>query len=199
MTWRNVLLPYIRSFSSHLREPGLLSYSSTWCSIRGHVERWMEMKLWKKGIVTSNHYKHHEVEWIVDFYHSQYTLRGYDKPTVVLCVHHLIVEEIFLISEKPKHAQVEGMLDFVQKFHSAVFSLGLIAWNKNWSFLNLYKQYWMSSCSTCLIYNSDTSMSLVMDLIALEESLPIVAWISSINSRVFFSYQNDQREFYEQL
>ena len=39
--------------------------------------------------------------------------------------------------------------------------------DKNWPFFILYEKYRMSSCTTCLIRNSNTPMSLVMDLIDL--------------------------------
>ena len=39
----------------------------------------------------------------------------------------------------------------------------------------------MSSCTTCLIRNSDITMSLAMNLINLVGSLSIIAWISPTN------------------
>ena len=57
----------------------------------------------------------------------------------------------------------------------AAFLLSSMACNKDWAFLILYEKYWMSSCSTSLIRNSDTSMSLPIDLLDLLGSLSIMA------------------------
>ena len=63
-------------------------------------------------------------------------------------------------------------------------------------FLFLCEKNRMSSCITCLIRDSDSPMSLFMDLIDSLGSISIIAWISPKNSG-FFSHQNDQSEFFE--
>ena len=58
---------------------------------------------------------------------------------------------------------------------------------------HLDEKYRVSSCTICLIRNSDTPISLAMVLINLLGSLPTIAWISQKNSGVIF-FQNNQRE-----
>ena len=72
----------------------------------------------------------------------------------------------------------------------AVWSF-FLACDKNWPFLISYKKYWMSSCTTCLIRNSDIPMSLVIDLIGLLGSLSVIAWISPTNQRVLIRMISD--------
>ena len=123
------------------------------------------------------------------FHHDRYVLLGQSKSTAVLWFYHLTLAEIFLIWEKPMHVQLEGILQLVQKIN---FFLYFMTCDKNWPFLILYKKYRMSSCTTCLIRNSNTPMSLAMDLIDLQGSMLIMASISPTNSGVLFSYQNNQ-------
>ena len=90
-----------------------------------------------------------------------------NKLTVVHWVHHLMLTEIFLIWEKSNQVWLNG--------NACVCSYGLQhdlsccpSWSvikkNNWPFLILYVKYWMSSCTTCLIRNSDIPMSLVINL-----------------------------------
>ena len=55
----------------------------------------------------------------------------------------------------------------------------------------------MSSCTLCLIRNSDTPMFLAIDMINLLGSLPIMALISPMN--LFLFYQNNQSLVSKQL
>ena len=95
------------------------------------------------------------------------------------------------------------MLEFFQKlfnsfysFSAGSFFLSLMARDKKRPFQILYKKYWIYSCITCLIRNSDTSMSLAMDLIDLLRSLSIMAWISAMNSRVLFLSEKSEWDFW---
>ena len=78
---------------------------------------------WKHTItIVSDNPKHSDVDWVFGFHHYCYILWRQTKLTVVLWVDHLILAEIFLIWEKPKHIQLEGKLELVQKLCNAVFS-----------------------------------------------------------------------------
>ena len=48
------------------------------------------------------------VGWVFAFHQYRYILWGQSEPTVVLWVHNLVLAEIFLIWEKPKHVRLEG-------------------------------------------------------------------------------------------
>ena len=99
--------------------------------------------------------------WLVGFHQFRNILWKQSKPRVIMWVHHLILAKIFLIWIKM--LLVVRMLEFVQKLFSAIFPLVFMACDKN--FLILYEYYWISACTTCLIRNSFTPMSLAMDLI----------------------------------
>ena len=70
-----------------------------------------------------------------------------------------------------------------------------MACDKNWSFFILYEKYWMSSCTTCLMRNSDILISLAMALINLLRSLSIMAWISPRNPGVLFLSEWSECDF----
>ena len=59
---------------------------------------------------------------------------------VILWVHHLILAEIFLIWEKIKHVQLEGIFEFIQSFLVQFFVLSFMGCDKNWPFLILYEK-----------------------------------------------------------
>ena len=61
------------------------------------------------------------------------------------------------------------------------FLLSFMACDKNWLFLIFYEKCQMSSCTSCLIRHSDTSISLTMDLIDLLGLLSIIACILFTN------------------
>ena len=87
--------------------------------------------------IANDHLKHHDVNWMFSFHQYQYI--GQKKPMVVLWVHHQVLAEIFLFWEKPKHVQLERMLEFVQKLCSTVL-LSFMVSKKNCHFLILYKK-----------------------------------------------------------
>ena len=62
------------------------------------------------------------------------------------------------------------------------FLLFFTVWDENWRFFILYEKYRNCACSSGLTRNSETPLSLVMDLIDFLESLSIIAWISPRNS-----------------
>ena len=77
---------------------------------------------WKHNItIPSDHPKYDNVDWMYGFYHDRYIELEQSKPTNVLWVHDLITAKFFLIKEKSKRVQLEGMFEFVEKLFSAVF------------------------------------------------------------------------------
>ena len=100
--------------------------------------------------------------------------------------------EFFLILEKSKHVQLEGDVWFWSK----AFLFTMMAWDKNWVILILYEKYWMSSCTTCLIRNSNIPMSLAMDLINLLRSLSVMDWSSTTNSEILFFQERSEWVFW---
>ena len=58
-------------------------------------------------------------------------------------------------------------LSLLKSFTAQSFLYSFMACDKNWPFCILYEKYQISSYTTCLIRNSDTPMSLAMDLIDL--------------------------------
>ena len=64
--------------------------------------------------------------------------------------------------------------------------LSFMAYDKNWPVFILCEKYQMSSCTICLIGNSDTPMSLAMDPIDLLGLLSIMVSISPINLWILF-------------
>ena len=64
------------------------------------------------------------------FHQYQYILWGQSKPMIVLWVHSLILAEIFLIREKPKYVQLDGILEFFESFRARFFLLSSIACDK---------------------------------------------------------------------
>ena len=126
------------------------------------------------GKYGSDHLKRHDVDCVFGF--SSLSIRL----VIVLWVHHLIQTEIF---SSEKMFGWRGCLIWKAFQRSFSSSRPVI---KNWPFLKMYEKYQISSCTTCLIKNSDTLMSLAMDLIDLLGSLLIIAWISSRNLGVLF-------------
>ena len=134
--------------------------------------------VWRHNVtIASDHPNHQDVDWVFAFHHSWYILWRHTNPTVVLWVHHLIFVEIFLIWEKPRHVWFEGCFSSLKSFVSRCLLLSLITCDKNWFFLIFYEKYQMSSCTTRLIRNSNTTMSLAVDLIDFQGSLLIMVRI----------------------
>ena len=117
-------------------------------------------------------------------------------PTLGSSAHHLIPVDIILIWEKRKYIWLEGMLDLFKRFAAQSYLLSFMACSKLPPFFIFYEKYWMSSCLTCWIRNSDTLMSLAMDLIEMLGSLSIKVWISATNSRVIFLSERSERGFW---
>ena len=85
---------------------------------------------------------------------------------------------------KVKYVWLQGMLELVLKALQHSFSSSFIACDKNWLFLILYDKYQMFSCTTLLIRNPDTPMSLATDLTELLGSLSVMASISATHLEV---------------
>lgn len=65
--------------------------------------------------------------------YSCYIFRGYSKPTIVLCVPHLILVEVFSRLRKPKTRLVGGDSSVSSKvFVAKSFFFSLTAWNTNY-------------------------------------------------------------------
>ena len=106
---------------------------------------------------------------------------------VVLWVHH----QKFFSSEKNQNMfGWRECLSLFKSFAIQSFFFSFITCDKNWLFFSLlvyhYEKYQMSSCTTCLIRNSNTPVFLAMDLNDLLGSLSIMIKISPRNLRVLF-------------
>ena len=66
-----------------------------------------------------------------------------------------------------------------------------------WPLCILYEKDRLSSCSVCLIRDSNTPVSVAMALIDFEGSFSIMVLISLTNSGNIYFYQNEQSEFLE--
>ena len=91
------------------------------------------------------------------------------------------------VSHLRKYSRLEGMFEFIEKFCRELFPLVFHGLKNNCLFLIFNETSRISSCTNCLIGNSDTPISLSMKLIDLLGSLLLIARISSINSVVTFS------------
>ena len=149
--------------------------------------------------ITSDHPKHHDMDWVFGFHHYQYILLETEQS--IVCSMSLPSDSGRIFShlkkqKKNKNKQSmfgwRGCLSLLKSFAAQSFLLSFMACDKNWPFLILYEKYQMSSCTICLI--RITLIFLTIDLIDLLGSLSIKAWISPTNSGVLFSNQNDQSE-----
>ena len=90
-----------------------------------------------------------------------------------------------------------GCLNLFKSFAAQSFYLAFMACDKNWPFLILYEKYRMSSCTICLIKDSDTPMSHAIELLWLVRIVINSILLSQQQIQVFFSYHNDQSETVE--
>ena len=81
-------------------------------------------------------------------------------------------------------------LSLLKNFTVRSILLSFIDCDKNCPFLILYAKYQMSSCTTCLIRNADTPLSLAMDLIYFLISLLIMVPTSEISELSNFLTHN---------
>ena len=106
---------------------------------------------------------------------------------IVLSVHHLIQTELFLSKKKTKNNAwlvEENTWVCSKTLQHGISSCPSWPVIKNWHFLILYEEYQMSSCTTCLIRNSDTPVSLAMYLIDLLQLLLMMTWTPPTNLEV---------------
>ena len=128
--------------------------------------------------------KHCDVGCVLAFHHYKYILWGQSRQWLFYKFIIWPKQNLFSSEKNQGMFSWRGCLSLLKSFAVWSFLLSFIVWDKNWS--------WMSSCTTCLIRNSDTFMYLTLDLIPSLGSLRIMAWISSTNSRVLFlSKQSD--------
>ena len=145
--------------------------------------------MWKDELrhnatIASDHLKHHDVDWVFGFHH--YLSWGQSKPMVV---NEFIIGywQKFVSSGKNQSMfRWKGFLSLFKGLAAWSFLLSFKACDKNCPFLILYKKYWMSSWTTCLIRNVETCMLLAVNLIDLLKSLLVMARISTTNSEVLF-------------
>ena len=141
---------------------------------------------WKYVTIVSDHNRHLDMGWefLVFFYHYRHILWGQSKPTIVLCVSHLILVEDFSHLRNIK-AYLVGWDAWVCSkallcIFSSCFSRYVI---KSGSFSSCGE---ISSCTSRLIKNSNTPMTLGVDVIDLLGLVSIMARISSNKFRSTF-------------
>lgn len=162
-----IMLPDIGSSSSHpLDTRRNYLFQGLDVNICVESETLWEDK-WRHNIVITSDLA---MNWMFDLYHSRYMYWGHVKPIVVLCVYHLILADIFLIWEKPRHVWLEGML---------VCSPSSCPW---WCGINIDPFFYLVwDIPNAFIHyqtkNTDTSLSLEIDLINVERSFSILFWI----------------------
>ena len=115
--------------------------------------------------VTSDHPINHDVDWVFGFHQYQYLVRTEEANSCSMSspsdpgrnFSHL--RKILLIFSW------WGCLSLFKSFAMQTFLLSFMACDKSWPLLLLCQKYQMPSCSTCIIGNSVTPMSLTMVLI----------------------------------
>ena len=154
------------------------------CRVWGHIGRWMKANV----TIASDHPKHHDFDWMIVvffFFHYRLHLVGEKQANVCSLDSQTDPGRSFSPEKKQYMFGWKGCLRFFKNFltRSSIFQGQR---KKNWSFHVLYEKYEMYSCIICLIRNSDTSMSLAMNLIDLLGSFSIIVWISTANLTVLF-------------
>ena len=177
VTWHRVPLPVIGSSSSTRFDSGQ-QYSLQTLDVvfRVEFEVILEDECRHDVTVASVHLKHCYVDWVFSSHHYWYILRRKNKPTVVLSFHYLVLTEKFVIWEKAKACSVgEWCLNLLKSLVVRYFLQSFMANDKSCPFLILCEKLQMSSCTPCLISNSDTKLWTWL-----------TCWISPTNSWVLF-------------
>ena len=115
---------------------------------------------WRYNVtIASDHPKHYDVAWLFRFHHYQYTLRGQSKSIVAL--NTWMVWQNFFSSEKKQ--SMFGWMEYLSLFKSfSAFPCSSWPVIKIVLFSSCIIKYWITSCTTYLIRNSDTSMSRII-------------------------------------
>ena len=136
------------------------------------------------GITIANdHPKNHEVDWLNQYQFHHVEIERANGYSVSLPSDH---SQIFSRLRKPKACSVGGNAWVCSKSLLRDLTSFFQACDKNWLFFIFYGKYQMSSCTTCLIRNSDIPIFLSMNLNNLLVSLSIMAKILSTYLRTLF-------------
>ena len=79
-----------------------------------------------------------------------------------------------------------GCLNLFKSFSVWCFLLFFMVCDRNCLFFILYEKLWIFLCTTCLIRNSNTPMSLAINMMDLLRWFLIITWIFPIISKVLF-------------
>ena len=125
------------------RSGAALLHPATWCSPVCWVRPHRKINWGIASPLRMTTSKYHDVDPVFGFYPYRYILWGQSRPMVILQFHHLILEELLYIWEKPKHVGLDSMFQFVQKLCRAIFPL---LFHDLWWKLALHHLLWEILC-----------------------------------------------------
>ena len=143
VAWHRVFWPIIRLSSCHPFDLGHHYFLQILDVVhRFESEVMSEDKLRHNVTVTSDHPKHHNMEWVFGFHQNWYILWGQSNQTVLW-----ILADFFLIREKNKYNRLEGCLSLFKDFTAWSFPLPFIGkffsdQSKNSELLLLPNPHW---------------------------------------------------------
>ena len=125
LVWHGaVLLPDVRSSSSRSRHPNqYYIFLALDVGLLVESEAMWEDE-WRGNItIASNHFRHHGVDWVFDFYLLSVHLVGTEQANGCSMSSSFVHGWNFLIREKPKYVLLERVLECIWKLCCTIFSL----------------------------------------------------------------------------